>query len=116
MASTKSDPGDPRAAATSGFLLLHPRDNILICTRNAQAGGSVEIDGERHVLNHDVALGHKIARVALNAGEPVLRYGVAIGTMTASARPGEHIHSHNLKSDYISAHGRDAVRDKEILS
>jgi hypothetical protein len=112
MASTQSD-GPAQAPQAAGFLLLHPRDNVLICTRDARAGTSVDIDGDRHVLSRDIALGHKIARVALKAGDTALRYGVPIGTMTAATAPGEHVHSHNLASDYLPAHGREAVRNTE---
>lgn len=116
MASTMSDAPPSQVVEPGRFLLLHPRDNILICTRRVRAGTSVEIDGERHVLSTDIALGHKIARIALNAGDAALRYGVPIGTITALVAPGGHVHSHNLASNYLPAHGREAARDKEIRS
>jgi hypothetical protein len=61
-------------------------------------------------------LGHKIARIGMRAGDKVLRYGVPIGSMIASAEPGDHVHSHNLKSDYIPAHARGARHSPEIRS
>lgn len=106
----------PPAQEAQSFTLLHPRDNILICIRSAAAGDPVVIDGERYILGIDIALGHKIARTALQVGDKVLRYGIPIGSMTAAATPGAHIHSHNLKSDYIPAHNRDAARVEEIRS
>lgn len=105
-----------RPGEVGQFVLLHADDNILVCARSAVAGTAVEIDGETYTLLMDIELGHKIARRALTAGDKVLRYGIAIGSMIAPAAPGEHVHSHNLKSDYIPAHGRDAVRIREIRS
>ena len=90
------------------FLLLHPDDNILICTQSAQAGECVDLDGMLVALGEDIALGHKIARIDLRAGDKILRYGLPIGTMTRPARQGAHIHLHNLKSDYLPAHDRVA--------
>lgn len=104
------------ADAASPFILLHEDDSILVCTRTSRAGSKVIINGMAYVLAADILLGHKIARGALCAGDPVLRYGIKIGSMTASAKPGDHIHNHNLKSDYIPAHGRDAVRMRENRS
>lgn len=101
------------ADAASQFILLHEDDSILVCTSTTPAGSKVMINGAAHFLAGDILLGHKIARVALSIGDPVLRYGIKIGSMTAGANPGDHIHSHNLKSDYIPAHGRDAVRLRE---
>lgn len=103
-------------ARSGQFLLLHEKDNILICASPGRAGSAVLIDGTAHVLTSDIQLGHKIARVALAEGDKVYRYGIAIGSMTEAVHPGEHVHSHNLKSDYIPAHGRDAVRIREIRS
>lgn len=104
----------PPAGSHSGsFVLLHEKDNILVCASSRGAGSSVTIDGTVYLLKTDIALGHKIARTALEAGDKVLRYGVPIGSMSSPAAPGEHVHSHNLKSDYIPAHGRDATRSRE---
>lgn len=110
MVSTDSpspESGPPEKAA---FVLLCPGDNILVCTRSARAGDMVEIDGRIHRLSVDIMLGHKIARVALRPGEKVLRYGMPIGSMTAAAWPADHVHRHNLASDYIPSHGRDAIQ------
>lgn len=102
--------------ATGQFVLLHEKDNILVCARSAPVGAPVEIDGTTYLLQADIALGHKIARSALKEGDKVLRYGIPIGSMTRPVKPAEHVHSHNLKSDYIPAHGRDAVHIQEIRS
>lgn len=98
------------------FILLHEKDNILVCARAGPAGTVVCIDNMEFVLAREIQLGHKIARVALVEGDKIFRCGIAIGSMTAPAQPGDHIHSHNLKSDYIPAHGRVAVRIREIRS
>ncbi len=90
-------------------VLLHPDDNILVLAAPIQAGQRLEIDGHSVVAASEVAVGHKIARRALSVGDKVLKYGAPIGSMTAAAAPGEHVHMHNMKSDYIGAHLRDAV-------
>ena len=98
------------------FILLHEMDNILICRRSAVAGTAVFIDGERHHLAVDIPLGHKIARASLAIGDAVRRHGIAIGSMTQAVRPGDHVHSHNLVSNYIPAHGRGAAGSQETRS
>lgn len=95
-------------APESGFLLLDPRDNILISVRSVPSGTVAALEDGCVTLCADIGLGHKIARHALAAGDKVYRYGFPIGTMTQSAERGEHVHHHNLASDYIAAHGRDA--------
>lgn len=101
---------NPASGRSGGFLLLAPEDNILICVKSVPQGAVVDIEGAAVSLRAAIEVGHKVARIALAAGDKVFRYGFPIGTMTASAAPGDHVHHHNLASDYLPAHGRDAVR------
>lgn len=87
-------------------ILLHPNDNILVCVAHIYAGDLIEIDGQAVSLNHDIEVGHKLARRALNVGDKIYRYGAPIGSMTQPAAIGEHVHMHNMQSDYIPSHTR----------
>lgn len=97
----------------SPLLLLHPNDNVLIAARTIAAGAQVDIEGDAVTMQSDIALGHKVARVPLKAGDKIRRYGVPIGTMTAPVARGGHVHSHNLASDYLPSHSRETVHGKE---
>lgn len=96
------------AGASHHFLLLDPADNILISIASMTCGTVTMLDGAQLVLREDIGLGHKVARHALAVGDKVYRYGFPIGTMTCAVERGGHVHRHNLASDYISAHGREA--------
>jgi (2R)-sulfolactate sulfo-lyase subunit alpha len=89
------------------LLLLHPDDNILVARRDIVAGERVEIDGESLAVPAAVELGHKLARRALAADTRVLKYGAPIGSMKVAVARGEHVHLHNLRSDYISSTSRE---------
>lgn len=93
-------------SAASPVILLHPDDNIMVCVKPVSAGDELLIDGEKVRVPMDIALGHKMARTTLAAGEKVYRYGAPIGSMTAPVTKGEHVHLHNMKSDYIPSHTR----------
>lgn len=93
------------------LLLLHPDDNILVARRDIAAGERVELDGESFVVAAAVELGHKLARRALAAGTRVLKYGAPIGSMKSAVGRGEHVHLHNLRSDYNSPTTRDGASD-----
>ena len=47
----------------------------------------------------DTATGHKTALCDIAQGENVIKYGFPIGRATAMIRAGEHVHTHNLRSD-----------------
>lgn len=83
------------------LLLMAPADNCLIAAETLPAGAVVDIDGQRVTLTQRIDIGHKLARCPLAAGDKVLRYGAPIGHATGAIAVGEHIHTHNLASDYL---------------
>lgn len=89
------------------LLLLHPDDNIVVARRDIVAGERVSLDGESFVIPAAVELGHKLARRALMADARVVKYGAPIGSMKSAVARGEHVHVHNLRSDYIPSTTRD---------
>ena len=62
--------------------------------RVQNGGGRIEIEALDHV-----PLGHKIALRDIPKGEPVIKYGVAIGRATVDIRAGQHVHVHNVKGE-----------------
>lgn len=55
----------------------------------------------RHVTaTGHIPFGHKFALRALRPGDPVIKYGARIGTATQDIVPGEHVHLHNMRSDF----------------
>lgn len=58
------------------LFLIHPEDNV-------------EVDLEN---------GHKYARTAIKAGQPVIKYGFPIGEAICDIAQGEHVHTHNLRT------------------
>lgn len=50
-------------------------------------------------LRNDVPFGHKVMLKETKAGQPVLKYGYPIGLASADISVGDHVHSHNLRTD-----------------
>lgn len=97
--------------ASRQLILLHPDDNVLICVAPISAGDMLSTTGGAIPAGGAVMVGHKVARWSLSAGDKVLKYGAPIGSMTAAATPGEWVHMHNMKSDYIAAHSRTTITE-----
>lgn len=89
-------------------VLLHASDNVCVAARDLPAGTRATA-GERTVeLPEPVRLGHKIALLAIAAGERVVKYGQTIGFATEDVAPGSWVHTHNLTAgsfarDYAAA-------------
>ena len=83
------------------LLLLDPADNVLVAIQTLEAGDTLTVDGQRVNVPARLTLGHKLAARAIRAGEKILKYRVPIGSATQDIAAGEHVHLHNMKSDYI---------------
>ena len=59
------------------------------------------VAGEAVRVTRAIGVGHKLARRAIRADEKVLNYGAAIGSAMGDIGRGEHVHTHNLESDYL---------------
>jgi (2R)-sulfolactate sulfo-lyase subunit alpha len=103
---------ESKTAVSSPFILLHADDNVLLCRRPVRAGNALIIDGSEIIAMETVDVGHKLARFDLQPGDTVWKYGAPIGTMTCAASIGTHVHLHNMKSNYIASHTRQAVGDE----
>ena len=85
---------DPR------LLILHPDDTVAVVRAPIDEGEELVIGGLRVTLARALTLGHKIARKSARPGDKVLKYGVPIGSASAKIAVGDHVHLHNLQSDY----------------
>jgi altronate hydrolase len=84
------------SAAQLAVLQVHQRDNVLVALQALQAGEPLPAPFSHLSAQTAVPAGHKLALTAIAAGEPVLKYGFAIGRATQPIAAGEHVHSHNL--------------------
>lgn len=94
-------PSDPR------LLQLAPEDNVAAATATLAAGESILIAGRRVVLGQAIPTGHKVAIAPIRVGEKVRKYGAPIGSATRDIEPGEYVHTHNVKSDYLPTYTYD---------
>jgi hypothetical protein len=83
------------------LILLDESDNVLVVAATLRAHEIVQIESQSITLQRRIGVGHKLARRTIAAGATVLKYGAPIGSMTEAASAGDHVHVHNMKSDYI---------------
>lgn len=86
----------------SGLLLrIADEDNVYVLLRDLNAVTRLQLGERTVVCETSLELGHKIAACNIAAGEKIVKYGAPIGSATRDIRVGEHVHLHNIKSDYI---------------
>ena len=84
---------------------------MLVAREAIAAGEHVVIGGVDLPLSKAIMRGHKVARLPIAPGDKVYKYGAPIGSATQPITPGEHVHVHNVKSDYTLTHLIDKQAD-----
>ncbi len=83
------------------LLRLSPVDNVAAVTTTISAGETVLIGGLPVPIARTIPTGHKVAIAPIATGEKVVKYGAPIGSATCDIQPGEYVHTHNVRSDYL---------------
>lgn len=82
---------------------IHKTDNVATALAQLSAG-TVELTGETDCTCvqalENIADGHKIAVRQIKEGEPILKYGIPIGTATKDIKKGSWVHLHCMRSNY----------------
>ncbi|MCE9589232.1 MAG: UxaA family hydrolase [Planctomycetes bacterium] len=89
------------------ILILSASDNVGTAIRAVPSGTAVSLRGAAVRLDKDIPFGHKVAVRPIRSGEKIVKYGAPIGSATRDIAVGEHVHVHNIKSDYIPTFGKD---------
>lgn len=81
------------------YIKIHSQDNVAVALVDQAEGAIVNVDGQDITLLQPVARGHKFAVRAIAKDENVVKYGLPIGHALVDIRPGEHLHSHNMRTN-----------------
>jgi altronate hydrolase len=85
---------DPSVSLTA--LHVHAGDDVAIALTDLAAGTLVALAAGDVRLRQAVPQGHKFAVRALATGQPVHKYGFAIGRTTTAVAAGDWVHTHNM--------------------
>jgi altronate hydrolase len=84
------------------LIRLADQDNVAVATTNLGRGARLEVDGTALITRDPIPFAHKVAIRAIEAGGQVFKYGVPIGRAKVAIEPGQHVHVHNIRSDYVN--------------
>lgn len=85
------------------FLAHHEGDDVAVAVTDMEPGetrGAYQDSGRDVVMmvKDPIPLGHKFALQDLGADQPVVKYGITVGTTRTVIGAGEHVHVHNMRS------------------
>lgn len=93
------------------LILLSALDNVFVVRAPIDEGETINLSGVMVAMTQALSMGHKLARSNISPGDKVIKYGAPIGSATAQIRPGDHVHLHNLKSDYTATYALQAAKE-----
>ena len=105
------------------FIKIHENDNVAVALQEVSAGTAVDLEGFSVTALEEIPAGHKIALTDIPEGENIVKYGFPIGHAKADIKAGEHVHTHNVKSNlaglkeyaYHPVAGSDRVEDAQTF-
>ncbi len=83
-------------AAENLVIRVRGDDNVAVARVPISEGQEIRTGGVVIHARSAVPVGHKVALEDIEAGAPVIRYGLIIGRARRPIRAGEHVHEHNL--------------------
>lgn len=86
---------------TIPLIRIHPNDNIAVLPRSVSEKAFLQHEDLVFQTNGAFVLGHKFALSPIAANEKIIKYGIPIGSATRDIAIGEHVHTHNIQSDYL---------------
>ncbi|WP_294610799.1 UxaA family hydrolase [uncultured Gilliamella sp.] len=82
------------------FIKINNKDNVGVALSDIEAHEKdIVIDGKTIDLQQPIKQGHKFALNDINQNDNIIKYGLPIGHATCFIKAGEHIHTHNLKTN-----------------
>jgi hypothetical protein len=84
------------------LIRLAADDNVAVAASTIEAGEEVAVGGVRVTARATIPFAHKIALQPIEADAQVIKYGVPIGRAKAAITAGDHVHVHNIRSDYVN--------------
>ena len=78
---------------------IHNSDSVAVAVKVLKSGETITVADQEITLLNDIPAGHKFALKDIKKGENIIKYDYAIGHARCDIKKGEHIHTHNTKSN-----------------
>lgn len=81
------------------YIKINDNDNVCVALDELKAGETFDVNSEKITMKTDIEKGHKFALRNIGVNENVVKYGYPIGHAIEPIAQGEHIHTHNVKTN-----------------
>lgn len=98
------------------FIKIHHQDNVAVALQDLAAGTLLDVEGQQVDLKSDIGRGHKFALHPIHQNQDVIKYGYPIGHALYNITVGEHIHTHNVKTNLSDINDYEYLPELTALS
>lgn len=81
------------------YIQINENDNVVIALKDFPKGHTIIVNGKEMQLKDEIKRGHKVAIHSFKEQDDIIKYGSPIGHATQPIDVGEHIHTHNTKTN-----------------
>ena len=81
----------------AAVLKIHAKDNVLVALADLKKEAVVTFNGQEYTLLDDIPAKHKFFTQDLNAGDPIIMYGVLVGRAQQFVRRGSRMSTENTQ-------------------
>lgn len=81
------------------YLKINPADNVSVALDLLNPGEVIDVDGNQVTILDTIENGHKFALEDIPVNADVIKYGYPIGHATVDIKKGQHVHTHNVKTN-----------------
>ena len=99
---------------TKNAIKINNSDNVVVAVDNIKTGEKIfSIEAKC-----DIPIGHKMALESIAVGKNIIKYGSPIGSATTEIKPGEFVHTHNIKTNLsaIEEYTYNPVRKQQLVA
>jgi len=80
-------------------IVIGPTDNVAVALNEIKAGEPIVGIGRELRANTFIPPSHKVAIVEIPENSRVIKYGESIGLAKQRIKPGDWVHTHNIKGE-----------------
>lgn len=78
---------------------IHASDSVAVAVEPLKTGETVTVEDLNITILNDIPAGHKFALKDIEQNENIIKYAYPIGHATRDIKKGEHVHTHNVRSN-----------------
>ncbi len=81
------------------WIRIQADDNVAVALSQLEVGQVLDLDNGNVEVTQLIPQGHKVAIKAISKEDMIMKYGMPIGHAIADIKVGEHVHTHNTKTN-----------------